>query len=318
LAQAITRQHIHFLLYHLHGTMLDYAGYILAIVAAYKICSFTYRHFIRTGKNLAKEYGEWAVVTGATDGIGKEIARRLVEVNRMKVLIVGRNMTKLETVQKEIGAHEVLQINFSADWKSDVVTAATKDKDIGVLINNAGLSYEFPQYFNEVEESSLREMNMVNCESVRRMTYAVLPQLLQKKKGCIVNVSSLTAKCPAGMLTEYAATKAYLIEFSRALHCETRNQGVDVQVQIPGFVATKMSKIRNPTLTSPSPRAYAKRAVECIGHDREIAPYWAHDIMLGLSYVVPTRVQEFCLMSMHKPLRLRALKKRAAAETKAQ
>ncbi len=105
--------------------------------------------FLRAGKNLKKQYGEWAVVTGATDGIGKAMA---VEFSKkgMKVLLISRDPKKLEDTKSELSGegHETLAIDYSSfdDKKQEQVKKALEGKDLGILVNNVGVSYDFAEY----------------------------------------------------------------------------------------------------------------------------------------------------------------------------
>lgn len=91
------------------------------------------------------------------------------------------------------------------------------------------------------------------------------------------------------------------------MNVEMAAKGIHVQCQVPLLVATKLAKIRKPTLTAPSPAAYAKAGVAAIGYGSVVSPYWAHKMQLFVLAVVPW--SETFVFSMHKGLRARALKK---------
>merc|ERR1712093_900663 len=106
------------------------------------------------------------------------------------------------------------------------------------------------------------------------MTYIVLPKMLERKRGAIVNISSAACLVPGPLLAGYSAAKRYVEAFSIALDAEYASKGVRVQVQCPLYVTTKLAKIRNSSLTTPSPDTYAKAAVRAIGYESDISPYW--------------------------------------------
>lgn len=173
--------------------------------------------FLRPAKDL-KDYGSWAIVTGPTDGIGKQLAFLLAQ-RGLNLVLVGRSPSKLSSVSDDI-----LELHSSIEVKSVVVDLGTEvDKgmkkikeaigglDIGLLINNAGTGYPSARFFHEADEELVERIIRVNVESVTKLTHLVLPEMLKKKKGAIVNIGSgagsLVPSYPLN--TIYASTKAY-------------------------------------------------------------------------------------------------------------
>merc|ERR1712048_1092494 len=157
---------------------------------------------------------------------------------------------------------------------------------------------------------------MGNIDSTTWMCYMALPKMVEKKKGCIVNIASISAVMSCPLLAQYSAAKEYIIRFSQGLHGEYESKGIDIQVQYPAFVTTKLAKIRNASLTIPNPDVFAKASVKAFGYDREISPFWAHYIQAGLTKWLPGFVQDKIAMGMHLPLRKRALAKKAETAKK--
>ncbi|GKE51106.1 very-long-chain 3-oxoacyl-CoA reductase 1-like protein, partial [Tanacetum coccineum] len=204
------------------------------------VLTWVYVNFLRPSKNL-KKYGSWALVTGSTDGIGKAFAFELAKKG-LNLVLVGRNVQKLEDVTSEIKSKysktEVKNVVFDfsgSDLKEgvDKIKDVIKDLDVGVLINNAGVSYPYARFFHEVDDELLNSLIKVNVEGTTRVTQAVLPGMLQRKRGAIVNIGSGAAiVIPSDPLyAVYAATKAYVDQFSRCLYVEYKNSGIDVQCQ---------------------------------------------------------------------------------------
>uniref|UniRef100_A0A453P0C9 Uncharacterized protein n=1 Tax=Aegilops tauschii subsp. strangulata TaxID=200361 RepID=A0A453P0C9_AEGTS len=217
-------------------------GLLVAARAALRLALWVYAAFLRPGKPLRRRYGPWAVVTGATDGIGRAIAFRLA-ASGLGLVLVGRNPDKLAAVSEEIRAkHPKTEVRtFVLDFASEGLAAgveALKDSirglDVGVLVNNAGVSYPYARYFHEVDEELMRSLIRVNVEGVTRVTHAVLPGMVDRKRGAIVNIGSGAASVvPSDPLySVYAATKAYVDQFSRCLYVEYKGKGIDVQCQI--------------------------------------------------------------------------------------
>ena len=122
-----------------------------------------YKYFLRPSKNL-KKLGQWAVVTGATDGIGKAYALKFAKAG-MGVVLISRTKSKLDAVKKEIEEkHQGVQVkvvvcDYSSfdDSARSKVAKAVKGLDVGVLVNNVGVSYVFPKYFSELSEDEVSD-----------------------------------------------------------------------------------------------------------------------------------------------------------------
>nr|XP_011457430.1 PREDICTED: very-long-chain 3-oxoacyl-CoA reductase 1-like [Fragaria vesca subsp. vesca] len=186
--------------------------------ALFKIVTWIWVMFLRPPKNL-KDYGSWVIITGSTDGIGKALAFELASKG-LNIVLVGRNPSKLEATSNEI------REQFSdpkVETKSIVVDLAKatggeiariiedgiKGLDVGILINNAGISYPYARYFHEVDQELMENMLKVNMEAPSWVTKAVLPGMLKKKKGAIVNIGSAASESPSMPLYAlYAATKS--------------------------------------------------------------------------------------------------------------
>jgi 17beta-estradiol 17-dehydrogenase / very-long-chain 3-oxoacyl-CoA reductase len=279
-----------------------------------------------TGRSL-RSYGSWAVVTGATDGIGKAYAKALAK-RGLNVVLISRTPTRLAETAAEIKAKagEGVQIktiaaDFSADYDSAAYSAIARELeglDIGVLINNVGASYPSALYFHELEEHApglTKGMINMNVVAVTRMTAIVLPGMLQRKRGAIVNISSAAGRVPIGnpLYAEYSASKAYVDFFSRSLHYEYAAKGVSVQCVSPYFVTSKLSKLRHASLFTPSPDSYAAAAVASIGRGgASIVPYWPHAVQDWVLQRLPHWLLARQLVPMHLGMRKRFLAKQAA------
>ncbi|KAF0895475.1 hypothetical protein E2562_013575 [Oryza meyeriana var. granulata] len=255
--------------------------------------AWLHRAFLQPGKEdgLCRRYGAWAVVTGATDGIGRAVALELAR-RGLHVVLVGRNPGKLSAVSKEIRAAtpacKVRSVVFDLAAGDDTemsrgvarVASAVEGLDVGLLVNNAGATYPCAAYFHEVPDAVWEAVLRVNVDAATRIARAVVPAMVKKGRGAIVNVGSgCSVVLPAFPLyAVYAATKAYVDHLSRSLHVEYSQHGVDVQCQIPLYVATKMSPVKGCSPFIPSPEEYAKAAVRCIGYAPRCVPYWRHSV----------------------------------------
>jgi 17beta-estradiol 17-dehydrogenase / very-long-chain 3-oxoacyl-CoA reductase len=147
----------------------------------------------------------------------------------------------------------------------------------------------------------------------------VLPGMLKRKRGVIVNVGSGNGLLPAvPLLATYAGTKSFINQFSRSLDAETRPMGVRVQDQPPLYVATKMSKIRRARLDAPTPEVWARAAARQIGYGTSLTPYWYHGLMLSLlEALAPAFVINRRVRAMHVAFRAAALRRKAREQAAA-
>ncbi|XP_037463221.1 very-long-chain 3-oxoacyl-CoA reductase-like protein At1g24470 [Triticum dicoccoides] len=274
-------------------------GIQAVVVSAATFLAWLYRAFLRRGKDLGLRYGAWAVVTGATDGIGRALALELAR-RGLHLVLVGRNPAKLSRVSKEAqkAAPSCMVKSVVFDLAGDTtelsqgavrVAAAVKGLDVGLLVNNAGATYPCAAYFHEVETPVWEAVVRVNVEAATRISRAVVPAMAGKGRGAIVNVGSgSSVVVPAFPLyAVYAASKAYIDQLSRSLSVEYKHYGVDVQCQIPLYVATKMSPVKGDSPFIPSPEEYVKAAIRCIGYEPRCVPYWRHSVQWFFASLAP-------------------------------
>ncbi|RCV34212.1 hypothetical protein SETIT_7G142900v2 [Setaria italica] len=284
-------------------------GFLLTARAASRLAQWLHAAFLRPARPLRRRYGAWAVVTGATDGIGRALAFRLAATG-LGLVLVGRSPEKLAAVSAEIkkrhpGAQVVrtFVLDFAAEdlaVKVGALGELVRGLDVGVLVNNAGACYPYARYFHEVDEALMWNLIRLNVEAVTRVTHAVLPGMVERGRGAVVNIGSgASAILPSDPLyTVYAATKAYIDQFSRCLYVEYRSKGIDVQCQVPLLVATKMASIRNASFFAPSPETYAAAAVRCIGYEPRCTPYWPHALLWLLISLVPEPVADRLILGV--------------------
>jgi len=283
-----------------------------------------YKLFLRPAINIAP-FARWAVVTGATDGIGKAYALGLAKKGK-HVVLISRTEAKLKEVKKEIEDKgygvDVKYIvcdysKFDEKAKANVKNGL-KDLDVGILINNVGVSYRYPMYFHEVSDDEVSAIVEMNVNSTVWMTRFVIEGMLAlddgivpREKGAIINISSGSALYPMPLLAEYAAAKTFIEKFSIALNAEYSSKGIFVQCQTPFYVATKLAKMRKSFLV-PTPDDYVKRAIKFVGHsDSVVQPFWGHALMSMAMDHIPSSILTKIVMSMHMATRAKGKKKDA-------
>lgn len=257
-------------------------------------------------KNLVQTYGKWAIVTGCTDGIGKAYAFELAK-NGMNIVLISRTAEKLQNVALEIGRRfgvktEKVQVDFNSGKEIySVIEKCIEGKEIGILVNNVGVITPHPMSFGEVNNHILWSHVNVNVASPLAMTKIVLPQMLKRRKGAVVNLASIAGRCPIPLLQIYSASKAFVDYFSEALGVEYKCSGITVQTITPGYVSTNMTsyseKIYKPSLMVPTASNFAAHALDTLGYTSYTTGYWSHGIM---AWFIDNFAPRWILMRMCK------------------
>ncbi|EFX71828.1 hypothetical protein DAPPUDRAFT_231480 [Daphnia pulex] len=297
---------------------LEVIGFLFCIYLLWSIVSalFNLLYTCYLGNALGrsidvKKLGSWAVITGATDGIGRAYAEEFARQG-LNVVLVSRSLFKLQNVAREIETQygvktRVIDVDFTSGREIyDRIGAQLQDLDIGVLVNNVGMSYNYPEFLCYLPDAGAFCTRLMHCNilSVTGMTLLLLPKMAEKRKGLILNVSSASAVLPSPLLSMYSSTKAFVEKFSRDLSLETQHFGVTVQCVLPSFVATNMSKFKS-SLTVPSPTQFVRGHMNTLGLEVSSPGYWVHKIQIGfynvaLSFVRPVveRVAWYGLFSI--------------------
>jgi len=302
--------------------LVTLAGYVALVVVVARLLAYLSKYAKSPVK--VKSLGDWALVTGATDGIGKGFCLDLAKKG-MNIVLVSRSKDKLDTVAKEIEEKysvktKVIAVDFTKDKDvREQIETGIKDLSVGVLVNNVGMSYEYPEYFLQVENGESRFQALVDCNinSMLSVTRAVLPSMVSRGKGAVINMSSFSAHC-GPLLSVYSGSKAFVIQFSSDLEMEYRDQGITMMCAAPYYVVSNMSKIKRASLTTPTATTYAASVLAQLGTTTFTYGYWAHDLVaFGLSLLGPVTplITHHVLKSVRKSA-LRKKEKAAAMEKK--
>ena len=180
----------------------------------------------------------WALVTGATAGIGESFCRLLAD-NNYNIVLVARDLPRLQERAIQLEAKfnvetHVIQADLSTDAGCSVVEQYLASNQVDVLINNAGFGLN--KAFTMSELKAEQEMFDVLVRTPMRLMHVVLPGMKQRNKGVLINVSSVAGYIAGG---SYSAAKSYLTVITESLHTELANTNINVSALCPGFTRTE-------------------------------------------------------------------------------
>lgn len=190
---------------------------------------------------MFKLEGKTALVTGASGGIGREIATFLVKQGG-KVALNGRREDALNAVQKELGDHAVVVVGGLDDAaQTDAVIKAAEEKlgQIDILVNNAGLTRDGLTL--RMKDEDWQKVLDVNLTSAFRLSRAVMRGMMKRRFGRIINITSIVGVTGNPGQANYCASKAGMIGMSKSMAAEIANRGITVNCVAPGFIKTAMT-----------------------------------------------------------------------------
>lgn len=177
-----------------------------------------------------------ALVTGGSRGIGEAVCRRLADEGYFVLINYLNSKEKAKQLAEEIHG---TAIQFDVSDMDSVSNAVLEFGKIDLLINNAGIS-EIDLFTHIPQEKASRIMN-INLIGTMNCSRAVLPSMISRKSGCIINISSMWGQCGASCEVDYSASKAGIIGFTKALAKEAAPSGIRVNCVSPGFIMTEMN-----------------------------------------------------------------------------
>jgi uncharacterized protein len=258
------------------------------------------------------------IVTGASSGIGADIARELAK-RKYGVTLVARREDRLRDLAKELVAEcgvraEVIAADLTDDRSRAAIAAQLDERHltVDVLVNNAGFSTSGPVY----RSYRTREVAMIrtDVEAVVDLCSTFLPGMVERGRGAVLNVASTAAFQPLPGQAGYSAAKAFVLAYSQAIRAELKGTGVTVTVVCPGPVQTGFVAASGmteaeaagslPKVMWLSSEAVAKSAVEGLAHGRAVViPGAANKVSAVGGYLAPRRLLLPILARQHPSLR---------------
>lgn len=223
--------------------------------------------------SFASRYGPWAIVAGASDGLGAEFARQIAE-RGLNVVAVARSGDKLEALARRLGSEHGIEVrsvvlDLANDDLVPVIEERTKDMEVGLLVYNAAFAHIAP-FLDQPIEKLLRSID-VNCRGPVVLSHHFGRQMLERGRGGIVLMSSMTGLQGSALLAGYAATKAFDLVLAEGLSDELGQGGIDVlgccagATRTPNYLATNPLKPGLLPATVMEPSDVVAEALESLG-----------------------------------------------------
>jgi short-subunit dehydrogenase len=247
---------------------------------------------------FAKRYGPWAVVTGASEGIGRAFALELAE-RGLNLVLVARRTEVLQALAAKLKADHRVECRVVTADLSDLEAAhrladLTRDLDVGLLVAAAGFGSAGPLL--DAELGSQTEMADLNCTSVLAQCWHFGRRLVERRRGGVVLMSSLLAFHGTPLSANYAATKAYVQSLAEGLRAEWSAHGIDVIASAPGPIATGFARRADMQMAQAlSPAVVARQTLAALGKRGTVRPGWLSKL-LGWSLATLPRALRVSVM----------------------
>lgn len=214
-----------------------------------------------------QKYGDWALITGASSGIGEEFARQLAAL-RFNLVLVARRKNKLDDLSVELKRKYGISIvvvatDLSKENFLDDIVSLTQGIEVGLLINNAGFALT-GNFLDHPVEDELSLLN-VNCRAPLLLSHYFSKRMVGNGKGGIINVASVSALMPLPFWTNYSASKAYLHRLSQGLWYELKNKNIDVLSLCPGATKTGFAKVAGTNMAGMDVKPVVSAALNGLG-----------------------------------------------------
>lgn len=240
-----------------------------------------------------ERYGRWALVTGASAGIGAEFARQLAALG-LNLVLVARRKERLEELRAQLKTQWKIEVSIiTADLSQPdflpLILSETEFLEIGLLVNNAGFGIAGKFLEHELE----RELDLlgVNCRAPLILTHVFGRQMAQRKRGGIIFVSSVSGYIATPYESSYAASKVYELFLAESLRYELGKEGVDVLALCPGSTDTEFHQIAGSrAVAAMTVEPVVRLALKKLGKKPATIPGWRNRLVVYLLKFTPRRM----------------------------
>jgi uncharacterized protein len=246
---------------------------------------------------LREKYGDWALVTGASSGIGRSFAQSLASAG-MDVILVARRQQRLQELAQELEQqHNVKTLNLPLDLTSEnflpVLVEKVADRQVGLLVNNAGFGYR--GFFAENDAQREADMVRLHCLAPIQLTHHFIRPMVERQKGAVIFVGSIVGLNPVPFDATYSATKAFNMFMGEALWYEMRRRHIDVLALAPGGTKTELSDRINQmsSFIAAQPEAVVKTAMRALGKKPYVVHGLPNKLWAQTSKILPERFKLF-------------------------
>ncbi|KAL7885047.1 hypothetical protein AOLI_G00078170 [Acnodon oligacanthus] len=248
-------------------------------------------------ENFFTSVGRWAVITGASDGIGKAYAQELAR-RGLNIVIISRTKEKLDRLARDIEVKTgAAVITIATDFTKDDIYGVIKENiqvlDVAILVNNVGMLPTFiPCKLLETDHLEEKIAQVINCniKTAVKMCHIVLPGMVERGRGIILTVSSGIAKIPCPLYTLYIATKVFLERLSQGLQAEYKSNGILFQTVSPFGVSTAMTAYQEANFFMLTPEEFVRNSLMYLKAGDQTYGSVRHAVLGQVLQVIPTWV----------------------------
>ena len=240
-----------------------------------------------------EKYGPWALITGASSGIGAEFAKQLAE-RGLNLVLLARRKERLERLAGQLANRHTVQVetivaDLSRPDFMSLVYPVIQTREIGLLVNNAG----FGIGGNFLEHDLQREIALldVNCRAPLILAHEIGRQMTERRRGGIIFVSSVSAYMATPFEASYAASKAFELFLAESLWYELKQQGVDVLAHCPGSTVTEFHEVAGTREFAAMPvEPVVALALKKLGKKQSVITGWHNRLLVSLTKIIPHRI----------------------------
>ena len=244
--------------------------------------------------SFVERYGPWALVTGASSGLGAEFARQLA-VRGLNLVLVARRKDRLDQLAQQLsGQHHIQVKTVAADLSQmdfmSLVRPVTAEIKVGLLINNAGFALTGSVLSNPLEKE-LSQLN-VNIRAPLILAHEFGREMLVRRRGGIIFLASIVGFMSAPFMTSYAATKAWHLFMGEGMWAELKRHGVDVLALCPGTTKTEFGQVAGTQMSGGMmPGPVVSLALEKLGKRPSVVAGWSNRALVLLEKFAPRRLR---------------------------